>query len=77
MIVLEDDPVVEVAKLLKCEIYQVFFLAAQDEGMGHAWEIAAQRARQYHEDGYDKVPDYVKEFCANMKQVLRRIDLSE
>lgn len=72
MIILEDDPVAEVAKLLKVEVYQVFYLAAQDEGLGQAHQIAVHRSQQYHKEGYEKAPDYVKEFCTNMVRALRR-----
>lgn len=73
LIILEDDPIVEVAKMLKVEIYQVFYLAAQDECMGQPGQVAAHRAAQYHSEGYAVVPDYVKIFCETMKQALKRI----
>lgn len=74
MIILEEDPVQTVANLLKVEVYQVFYLAAQDECLGHPAEIAAHRQQKYFKEGYATVPDYVKTFCEEMKQALRKIE---
>lgn len=72
MIILEEDPIAEVAKLLKCEVYQVFYLAAQDEGVGSPGVIAAHRVEEYRNKGYSNTPEYVQRFCEEMKRVLKR-----
>lgn len=69
----KEDLVAAVADVLKVEVYQVFYLAAQDEGLGHAHEIAVHRTKEYHEKGYVCAPDYVKEFCKTMQRALRRV----
>lgn len=70
----EKDLVKRVAYLLKVEVFQVFYLAAQDEGLGHPHEIAAHRSQEYTTRGYDNVPQYVKDFCETMSRALVRIE---